>query len=262
MKKIKYTAILIYSLIAFASYAFAKNISELSHEDMIYLADIEMHTATGRGYFVSALSDHSENWKEVMEICSPLSKKEKFGVEIVLAIRPSGEVTHISIDSRKAKLELEPFFNCIGENLMRGGYPEHPFSVYYFKFLATDRTNYKKIQEKVEVKNTLTGIWKSELNGAYIKVDEHGKAYYCLYNPSRSSIKIVSLGSVNSDNEITWGKFLMIRKSEVFNLKEDLKSDFLSAYHQELEGGALKTVEYGSIQNSYLKTDTMDILCD
>jgi hypothetical protein len=242
----------------------AKNINELSHEDMVYLADIGMHTATGRGYFLTALPDHSENWAEVMKICTPLIKNKKFEAQIALAIRSNGEVAHVSIDPKKSgkKVKFERFFNCLGENLMRGGYPEHPFSIYYLKFLATDKVNYKDFEEGVKVKNSLTGIWKSEVDGAYMKVDEYGKVYYCSYGSNRFPFKVVSLGSVDSNNEVTWGKFFMIRKSEVFDLKEDLNNDFASGYRQKLEGGALKTVEYNSLQNSYLKTDKMDIVCD
>jgi hypothetical protein len=242
----------------------AKNINELSHEDMVYLADIGMHTATGRGYFLTALPDHSEIWGEVMKICSPLAKAKKFAIQIVLAIKSNGETANLSMDlgQSQSKFELEQFFNCLGENLMRGGYPEHPFPIYYLKFLATDKVNYQDFEGRVKVKSALTGIWKSEVNGAFIKMDEYGKAYYCVYNPNGIRFKVVSLGSVDSNNEVTWGKFFMIRKSEIFDLKEDLNNDFSSGYHQKLEGGALKTIEYNSIQNSYLKTDKMDVVCD
>jgi hypothetical protein len=264
MKMFRFFVASISLFMAFIFSVSAKNINELSHEDMVYLADIGMYTATGRGYFLTAMSDHSENWAEVMTICAPLVKNRKFEAQIALAIRPSGEVAHLSIDPKKSgkKLKFEPFFNCLGENLMRGGYPEHPFSIYYLKFLAADKVNYKVFEERAKVKSALAGIWKSEVNGAYIKMDEYGKAYYCLYNTNRVPVKVVSLGNVDSNNQVKWGKFFMIRASEIFDLKEDLNNDFSSGYRQELEGDALKTVEFNSIQNSYLKTDKMDIMCD
>jgi hypothetical protein len=246
----------------------AKNIYALNADDSSYFAEMSMLTGTGKGYFIKSFPEHSENWQEVMQLCLASAKQEKFSFPITIAIRPSGKVANIYLHTTglENKNRVDEFANCVGGNLMRGNYPEHPFPVFFLKFNATSTPgNY--VKEIAISKNIgesgLIGLWKSEQNGSYIKINKLGRAYYCLYNAvGTSAIKIVAMGNVDKNNNILWGKFWMLNHSEVFDLKEDLKRDMGAVWSQNIEAGVMKTYSNGLADNTYLKSNEMDIMCD
>ena len=118
----------------------ARSYDQLTDDDIQYLAEMQMLTSTGRGYFAMATNEHFVNWKGVTEYCSGSDVKQKFNFPVMVTIRPTGEVGHVLINPMGQKLEgkLEDFVSCMGKTLMACTYPEHPFPIFYFKFKAAD----------------------------------------------------------------------------------------------------------------------------
>ena len=248
-----------------ANLSYARSYDQLTDDDIQYLAEMQMLTRTGRGYFAMATKEHFVNWKGVMEYCSGLDMHQEFTFPVTVTIRPSGDVGHVSINPMGQKLEgkLNDFVNCMGKTLMACTYPKHPFPIFYFKFKATDSIEKllkESSVEKKSIKKQLIGIWKSEKNGSYIKINDFGKAYYCLYkNPA---LKVVAMGDIDDDYNLKWGKFFLLKRAEIFDINEDLKSDMGNHWSYAIDGKVLNTFDKDKLESTYLKTDQMDITCD
>jgi hypothetical protein len=243
----------------------AGSYAQLGYDDMSYLAELAMQTSSGRAYAMQLLPDHTENWQQVMEICSSSFRKEKFNIPIVLVIQPSGSVGHLSLDASALSNNKRAvkFSNCIGENLARGMYPPHPFPAYFFKFNAMNELSFSSNASSLEepaVKNDLVGYWRSAKNGSFLKIDQSGRLYYCLKN---RDIKIVSMGSIDDQTNFRWGKFFAFRTEEIIDLGEDLNSGVARSWVIGLDKGVLQ-VHGDDIKfaDSYVKVDKMSLSCD
>lgn len=241
----------------------AKSLYELNHDDAVYLAEIHLLTNTGQGYSMLALIEHAEKWKEVITPCFSLAEKQEFDFSVAVVIRPSGDVGTVSLGAPNDD-KLIGFVNCIGENLMRSTYPAHPFPAFYFKFqLVNSFENFVRessVRKKI-AQSQLVGLWRSTTNNSYLKIDDMGDVYYCLFNKGMA-IKVVAKGLVDENNNFLWGKFFLLQGSEVFDLKDDVKKDMGQNWSTTIEAGVLHTYLNGLPESSYLKAEKMDLVCD
>lgn len=146
---------------------------------------------------------------------------------------------------------------------MRGNYPEHPFNAYFFKFNATNSIDTflnENDSKSLIVENSLIGFWRSEQNGSFLKIDKTGRIYYCL---NKNQIKIISMGNIDDRSNLNWGKFLVFKESEIFDLNEDLKSNMNRTWTPNLDSGVLRFHGNGvQAKSSYVKVDKIDLMCD